>query len=96
VQGTATLEGRLNLTATANTGGLPANAPFVRLLAAEMPDRSPLPFTLLNQATRLLSIRLVKLHIGGTLRTPIVQQETITDLTEEVVRFFVGWASRRP
>jgi hypothetical protein len=95
LQGTATLEGRLNLEATANTGGLVANAPFIRGLAAEIPDNSPLPVTLLNQATRLLSVRLVHLRIGGTLRAPIVQQDTFTVLTEEAVRFFVGWAQRR-
>jgi len=95
LQGTATLEGRLNLEATANTGGLVANAPFIRGLTAEMPDNSPLPITLLSQATRLLSVRLVHLRIGGTLRAPIVQQDTFTVLTEEAVRFFVGWAQRR-
>jgi hypothetical protein len=95
LQGTATLEGRLNLEATANTGGLVANAPFIRDLAAGMPDNSPLPFALLSQATRLLSVRLVHLRIGGTLRAPIVQQDTFTALTEEAVRFFVGWAGQR-
>jgi AsmA-like C-terminal region len=95
LQGTATLEGRLNLEATANTGGLVANAPFIGGLAAGMPDNSPLPFALLSQATRLLSVRLVHLRIGGTLRAPIVQQDTLTVLTEEALRFFVGWARQR-
>jgi hypothetical protein len=94
LQGTATLEGRLNLEATANTGGLVRNAPFLRGLFTEMPDNSPLPLTLLNQASRLLSIRLVHLRIGGTLRAPIVRQDTLSTLTEEAVRFFLSWAGQ--
>lgn len=94
VQGTATLEGRLNLEAIANTGGLAANAPFLRQLSADMGD-GPLPLALLGQATRLLSIRLVRLRIAGTASLPIVERDTIVSLTEEAVRFFVGWAGRR-
>jgi hypothetical protein len=89
VEGTITLEGRLNLEVTARTGGSPLLAPGLRLLALSAPLAGALPVTLISEASLLLANRVVHLRVTGTLHNPIVQIEPVRLLTEEAVRYFL-------
>ena len=44
---------------------------------------------LLAQASTLLSRRVIRLHVGGTVRSPSIQIQPLLLLTEEAVRFFL-------
>jgi hypothetical protein len=90
VDGTVTLEGRLNLNVTANTGQLGYNPTFLRFLGVRIPAVGPIPVTVLLEATTYLSNRTIHLRVTGTLRSPVVQVEPVSLLSEEAVRFFIN------
>jgi translocation and assembly module TamB len=93
IEGTVTLQGRLNLEVTANTGQLGASPSFLRLLGLRLPVAGPIPVGLLLQASTYLSNRVVHLRVNGTIRSPIIRIEPVALLTDEVVRFFVNQAN---
>jgi len=91
IEGTITPQGRLDLDATAavgNLGGL-SNGPFL-LLAREVPAVGPVPGTAIAAVSAFVANRSVRLHIGGSARSPSVQLQPLTALTEEAVRFLLG------
>jgi translocation and assembly module TamB len=88
--GTVTLEGRLNLNVTGNTGQVGYNPTFLRFLGLRIPAVGPIPVSLLLEASTYLSNRTVHLHVAGTLRSPSVQVEPVSLLSEEAIRFFVN------
>ncbi len=90
MEGTISLQGRLALDVLANTGRLGPNPVGLRLLGLRLPVTGPVPLGLLTQASNYLSNRLLHLRVSGTIRSPIVQIEPISLLTEEAVRFFVS------
>jgi hypothetical protein len=93
LQGSVTVQGRLDLAVTARTtplGGV--NPTLVRVLLRQLPPVGPVPVGLLVQATELLSERTVYLRVGGTVKAPVVQVEPLRTLSEEATRFFLGRA----
>ena len=83
LEGTITSQGRLDLSVTASNGRSDRSGDF-RLPAG------PVPLAVLRQATSLLANRLIRLHLGGTVRGPVVQVEPLPLLTEDAARFFLN------
>jgi translocation and assembly module TamB len=91
--GTVTLQGRLNLEVTANTGNLGVNPAFLRVLGLRVPAVGPIPVMLLMEASTYFSNRVVHLRVTGTVRSPVVTIEPLSLLTEEALRFFLNRAN---
>jgi hypothetical protein len=89
--GTVTTQGRLNLEATVNPGLTASSLPVVRQFAGRMPDSAPRPLSLVNQASTLLTARLIHLRIGGTFRNPSLRLVPLPRLTEDTLRFFLSF-----
>jgi translocation and assembly module TamB len=90
INGTITLQGRLNLDVTANTGTVGANPTFLNFLGLRVPTTGPIPVALLLEASTYFSNRLVHMRVTGTVRSPIITVGPISFLTEEAVRFFLN------
>src|SRR5581483_8021610 len=74
VEGTATVQGRLNLVAVARTGTAETNSLPCRLLLLRIPAVvGPLPLTLVVEASRYLANRTIQMSITGTFRNPVVR-----------------------
>jgi hypothetical protein len=93
LEGTVNLQGRLDLEATATSGNLWANLGTVSLLGTRIPRLGPLPLSLVLEASRSLSHRIVHLRVVGTLHSPIIRVEPTSLLTEEAIRFLLSRAS---
>lgn len=93
IEGTATLQGRLDLDATANTSA-PFRANGAQNLNARIPALGTIPLRLLAEATSLLAGRLLHVRVTGTWRSPNIRLAPVLTLTEEAVRFFLGLATR--
>ncbi len=89
VNGTVALSGGLDLEMVARTGfvGLPVLP--MRLLGLRLPVAGPVPLVLIQQASTLLSNRVLYLHVSGTVRSPSIRLEPLRTLTQEAVRFFI-------
>jgi hypothetical protein len=90
VEGNVTLEGRLGLEVTANTGQVGVNPQFLRFLGLRLPTVGPVPVSLILEASTYLSNRTIHLRVTGTIRSPSVQVEPVSLLSEEAVRFFIN------
>lgn len=93
VEGTITVQGRLDLRVNAHTGLLGPNVPLLSRLGVRIPTSGALPLGLVTQVTGLLSNRLIRLHVGGTVRSPSIQIDPLALLSDEAVRFFLAWAT---
>ena len=91
LEGTVTLEGRLSLDVTANTGNGVSPA-GLRLLGLRLPATGPIPLSLVVQASSYLANRLVHARVTGTIRSPVIQIEPVALLTQEALTFFVNRA----
>jgi hypothetical protein len=90
VQGTVTVQGRLDLDVVAQTSSLGGLNPLLlRVVLTKLPPIGPVPVGLIFQATELLSNRVVRLHISGTTRSPRITVEPLRVLSEEAVRFLL-------
>jgi translocation and assembly module TamB len=91
--GTATLEGRLNLNVVAKNGDV--GLPTLRLgvIALRVPIAGPVPLVLLQEASNLLANRAIYLEVTGTARKPVVRVRPLALLSEEAVRFFLNRAN---
>src|SRR5204862_3690349 len=85
--GNLTLQGRVNLDVTANTGKL---TNIGAALGWRVSPTGTIARELLKKATTALSPRLVHLHVTGTVREPTVQVTPLPLLTEQALRFFAG------
>ena len=94
IAGTVTRAGRLALDVTANPGLPGGDLPILRQLGLRLPSAGQIPVGVVNQASRLLTGRLVRLRIGGTVRSPIVQVVPLSILDGDMLRFFLGGAAR--
>jgi translocation and assembly module TamB len=91
IEGTVTLDGRLNLEVTARTAQLGVPEPLLAPLGLRLPaEAGPLPLSFLTRASGYLSNRVIHLRVTGTVRSPTVRIEPVSILTEEAVRFFLG------
>ncbi len=90
VEGTASLEGRLNLEVVARSGEL--GLPQIRIgaLAVRIPPVGPVPLLVLQEATALFANRVVYLNITGTVNDPVLRVRPLPILSEEAVRFFLN------
>lgn len=77
LEGTATLQGRLDLDVTATSGQLGVNPNALRVL---------------TRAASYLSNRLIHLRVTGTYRNPSIRIEPASLLTQEAVLFFLNRA----
>ena len=89
VEGTVTLQGRLDLEATASTGLLGVNPNALRLLGVSIPAVGPIPVSTILTASSFLSNRVLHLRVTGTVKDPNVQLDPVRLLTDEAVRFFL-------
>jgi uncharacterized protein involved in outer membrane biogenesis len=89
IEGTVSLEGRLNLDVTARTGNLAALPVGLRLLGLRIPIAGPIPLSLITEASLLLARSTVHLSVTGSVRNPVVTVEPLRLLTEQAVRYFI-------
>jgi translocation and assembly module TamB len=89
VEGTASLEGRLNLSVVAKTGEVGAPG-AVRVIASRIPIAGPVPQLVLQEASGLLASRVINLEVTGTTHSPVIRLRPLPLLTDEVVRFFLS------
>jgi hypothetical protein len=89
-EGSVTRKGRIDLDVVAVTGQIGPNVRGLRLLGINLPALSPLPVSLVMNVSELLSNRMVRLRITGTLKSPEVQINKAALLTDTAVRFFLG------
>ena len=89
VEGTVSLEGRLNLNVTAKTGepGVPTG---LRALALRIPIVGSVPQIVLKEASSLLANRVVDLEVTGTVHSPVLRLRPLPLLSDEAVRFFLN------
>lgn len=91
IQGTITVQGgRLDLDVWANTGRYSPDAFLLQRLGLRIPVAGPIPLVVLMEANSYLSNRVIHLRVTGTLRSPVIQIEPVSLLTEEAVRFFLN------
>jgi hypothetical protein len=92
IEGSVSLQGRLDLDVTARTGMLGATPLCLRLLRLGIPAAGPIPVSLLVQASGLLSNQVVHLLVNGTVRQPVVRVQPVRLLSETAVRYFLNRA----
>lgn len=88
-----TTQGRLDLDVTGRSGDFGVNAPAIRLIARRIPAVGPIPVSLIADISSLVAGRVVRLHVTGTTRNPVVQFSPIAQLTTEAVRFIIDQAN---
>ena len=93
VQGTITLQGRLDLEAMGRTSLGTGDSLLLGLLFKQIPAVGPIPVGVLIRASQLLAERLVRVRISGTVRTPVVRIEPVGLLDADTLRFFVNPAA---
>jgi uncharacterized protein involved in outer membrane biogenesis len=88
VNGTVSLEGRLNLGVVAKTGDV--GAPVLGVIATRIPIAGPVPQLVLQEASVVLARRVIYLEVSGTTHNPVIRLRPLPLLTDEVVRFFLN------
>src|SRR5262249_41750688 len=89
LQGSVTLQGRLDLDVTAQTTSPSVNPLLMKLVLQRLPPVGPVPVGLIFRATELLADRVVHLRITGTFKAPRAQVEPLRLLSEQAVRYFL-------
>lgn len=92
LQGSVTVQGRLDLDVTAQTTSPGINPLLLRVILQRLPPVGPVPVGLIIRVTDLLAERVVALRIAGSFRAPRVQVEPIRQLSEQAVRYFLSRA----
>jgi hypothetical protein len=90
VEGTVTLQQRLNLDVVANTAQMGIDPSLLQILNLSLPAIGPIPLSLINQASNTLANRTIRLRVSGTIRAPSIQINPVALLSEAAVRFFLG------
>jgi hypothetical protein len=86
-EGSVTLQGRVNMDVTANTGKLTNVA---AMLGVRLPQSGSITAELLRRATAALSPNLVHVRVRGTVQQPSMEVVPLPMLTEQTLRFFAG------
>ena len=85
-----TRKGRIDLDVVAVTGQIGPNVRALKLLGINLPALGPLPISLVMSVSDLLSNRMIRIRITGTVKSPNVQINKAALLTDTAVRFFLG------
>jgi hypothetical protein len=88
IDGTVSLEGRLNLGVIAQTVRLGID-PRLQVLGLRIPVTGPVPLVVLQEAATYLSNRVIHLQVTGTIRSPNIRVLPLATLTQEALRFLV-------
>jgi hypothetical protein len=88
IEGNITVEGRLNLEVTAATGGPNVNPVLFNQIVQRVPLVGTVPVGLLLQARNLLATWAIHLRVTGTIRSPSIQVEPLSIVSENLFRFF--------
>lgn len=89
LEGTLSLQGRVDFDVTASTGLNAIQASMLRRMGIDLPASGPIPRSTLARATSQLSARLVRLRVSGSVHNPQVQIVPLYQLTEDALRFFL-------
>jgi hypothetical protein len=90
MEGSVTLQGRLDLQVIARTSTLGGIDPLaLRLLAREVPTIGPVPVGLIVRVSDLIANRVVYLRLAGTVKAPTIRVEPLRALSEEATRFLI-------
>lgn len=90
VEGKMTLQGKLDLEATARTGNIASVQENLRASGMKFQAVGAIPLEIITQVTNLLATGLFHFRITGTWRNPVIRSVSLTILTEEATRFFLG------
>lgn len=90
MEGTVTTAGLLNLNALARTGVLGASGPLAAVFGPRFAAAAAIPASVLSAGAVLLAGQVVRFHLGGTVRSPVIQIQPLSSLTEEAFRFFLA------
>ena len=90
IEGTISLQGKLDMEATARTGNLSVLPESMRNMGLRMPAIGAVPLEMISQVTNTLAAGILHFKIQGTYKDPIVRSVPLTLLTEEALRFFLG------
>ncbi len=90
MEGTVTTAGLLNLNALARTGVLGASGPLAAVFGPRFLTAAAIPASVLSAGAVLLAGQVVRFHVGGTVRHPVIQIQPLSSLTEEAFRFFLA------
>jgi hypothetical protein len=88
IDGTATIAGRLNLSAIVHTGEFRVTGRLVQSLVQALAVSIAPEAALLSRASAFLSNRVIYLRIGGTVSRPVPRVQPLPILRAEAIRFF--------
>ncbi|MCA9147931.1 MAG: hypothetical protein KDA92_01465, partial [Planctomycetales bacterium] len=91
-EGTATLQGRLNLEVMARTGETGPADKLLELADSPLLAAAPTPVALVAKANTALKDRVVHLRIGGTATSPMIRLEPGRQIGQDAIKFFVNQA----
>ena len=91
-EGTATLQGRLNLQVMAKTGETGPADKLLELADSPLLMAAPTPIGLVAKANTALKDRVVHLRIGGTAARPVIRLEPGRQIGQEAIKFFMNQA----
>jgi hypothetical protein len=88
IDGKVSLQGHLDLDATAGTGNFAIGTPRLRLLGMRVPIAGPVPLAMAQEAASLLANRVIHARVTGTMHSPTIRVFPLATFTQEAVRFF--------
>ena len=91
-EGTATLQGRLNLQVMAKTGETGPADKLLELADSPLLMAAPTPIGLVAKVNTALKDRVVHVRIGGTAARPVIRLEPGRQIGQEAVKFFMNQA----
>ena len=91
-EGTATLQGRLNLQVMAKTDETGPADQLLKLANSPLLAAAPTPILIVAKANDALKDRVVHLRVGGTAARPMIRLEPGRQLGQEAIKFFMNQA----
>ena len=91
-EGTASLQGRLNLQVTARTDESGPADKLLELADSPLVMAAPTPIGMVAKANAALKDRVVHLRVGGTAARPVIRLEPGRQLGKEAIKFFMNQA----
>jgi hypothetical protein len=90
VEGTATLQGRLNLQVMAKTDESGPADKLLELADTPLMLAAPAPIAIVAKANEALKDRVIHLRVGGTAARPAIRLEPTRQLGQEAIKFFMN------